>query len=56
MNLYAFCANNPVMYVDPSGYTASKCEKKGKDEKIENSWAGALGANKTVTVNVDVIL
>ena len=23
LNLYAFCANNPVMYVDPSGY---KCE------------------------------
>ena len=24
LNLYAFCANNPVMYVDPSGY--KKCD------------------------------
>ena len=26
LNLYAYCGNNPVMYVDPSGYD-SKCSK-----------------------------
>lgn len=25
LNLYAYCGNNPVMYVDPSGYS-SQCE------------------------------
>jgi len=24
LNLYAFCANNPVMYVDPSGYASQR--------------------------------
>ena len=28
LNLYAYCANNPVGYVDPSGNTASICEHK----------------------------
>jgi RHS repeat-associated protein len=27
LNLYAYCANNPVVYVDPSGYG---CEKKSQ--------------------------
>ena len=25
LNLYAYCGNNPVMYVDPSGYVGKKC-------------------------------
>ncbi len=29
LNLYAYCANNPVMYYDPSGYNANDCY--GKD-------------------------
>jgi len=27
LNLYAYCANNPVVYIDPSGYG---CEKKSQ--------------------------
>ncbi|BCJ95506.1 hypothetical protein acsn021_30750 [Anaerocolumna cellulosilytica] len=33
LNLYAYCANNPVMYEDTSGYNAqSKCPKPGEPE------------------------
>lgn len=28
LNLYAFCANNPVMYVDPSGYGRAPSEER----------------------------
>jgi RHS repeat-associated protein len=34
LNLYAFCANNPVKYVDPSGYT-KKCDT-GRNSSSEN--------------------
>ena len=27
LNLYAYCANNPVLYEDPSGFAQSKCYK-----------------------------
>ena len=27
LNLYAYCANNPVYYVDPSGFKRSRCYK-----------------------------
>ena len=37
MNLYAYCANNPVGYCDHSGYV--KCESKG------NSFDAADEAN-----------
>jgi hypothetical protein len=26
-NLYAYCGNNPIMYVDPSGWEAYSCWK-----------------------------
>jgi len=29
LNLYAYCANNPVMYYDPSGYNANDCLELG---------------------------
>ncbi len=28
LNLYAYCANNPVMYYDPSGYITLLCDIK----------------------------
>ena len=31
LNLYAYCANNPVTYYDPSGY-AAECDEKDKTE------------------------
>ena len=31
LNLYAYCANNPVYYVDPSGYWCEKKEKVFRD-------------------------
>ena len=30
LNLYAYCANNPVMYVDPSGYSDKPCTGKNR--------------------------
>ncbi|OOB79423.1 MAG: hypothetical protein BEN19_07585 [Epulopiscium sp. Nuni2H_MBin003] len=35
LNLYAYCRNNPVMYVDPSGHE-SLCNKKVRIEAYEN--------------------
>lgn len=31
LNLYAYCSNNPVYYVDPSGYWCEKKEKVFRD-------------------------
>ncbi len=41
LNLYAYCANNPVRYVDPSGH-----DKSGKKNDIQNQSDGD-GINKT---------
>ena len=38
LNLYAFCANNPVMYVDPSGY-------KGENSDSTTSWNDFQSSN-----------
>lgn len=37
LNLYAYCGNNPVMYVDPSGYEGNKCSTK---REVENNPEG----------------
>ena len=34
LNLYAYCGNNPVMYVDPSGYS-SKCDNDSESDKVD---------------------
>ena len=51
LNLYAYVANNPVKYVDPSGYNS--CEVKSKvfksiDEYMESCYKG----KNTVTIMV----
>ena len=36
MNLYAYCLNNPVIYIDPSGHSVAKCSSgqgTGKNKK-----------------------
>ena len=30
LNLYTYCANNPVMYYDPSGYATERCPPNGQ--------------------------
>ncbi|MBB5198179.1 RHS repeat-associated core domain-containing protein, partial [Anaerocolumna cellulosilytica] len=52
LNLYAYCANNPVMYEDPSGYDGkSKCPKPGEPEgkKKETGSDDATNPNKIET-------
>lgn len=52
LNLYTYCGNNPVMYVDPSGY-AKKCEtgsegdsKSNNDNFEDKNWKqGKIGRN-----------
>lgn len=34
LNLYAHCSSNPVMYEDPSGYSANVTESVGEDKSI----------------------
>ncbi len=54
LNLYAYCANNPVMYYDPSGRNGVSCntntdaEKNAQQENVtvdENYEAGTEGTN-----------
>ena len=37
LNLYAYCANNPVYYVDPSGNVICKSKYNSLKEKIKNN-------------------
>ena len=37
LNLYAYCGNNPVMYYDPSGFSALKKSKKEINKYIDPS-------------------
>ena len=46
LNLYAFCANNPVMYVDPSGY---KCETGAEADRDADE--SATGGNRQASQN-----
>ena len=36
LNLYAYCANNPVMYYDPSGYESKDCYDKNGGKPAED--------------------
>ena len=42
LNLYAYCANNPVMYYDPSGYITLLCDIK-KTEPTNKTGKDILG-------------
>lgn len=50
LNLYAYCANNPVMYYDPSGYSSYEAKVGGGigDEGDSNS-DHMVGENGTQT-------
>ncbi len=45
LNLYAYCANNPVVYYDPSGHTSteSPCAIEGTQKPTEETLAGGVG-------------
>ena len=43
LNLYAYCHNNPVGYVDPSGHI---CEKKYQELKKKEAGGGTLSAKE----------
>lgn len=46
LNLYAYCANNPVVYYDPSGHisTESPCAIEGTQKPTEETLAGGVSA------------
>ncbi len=46
LNLYAYCANNPVMYYDPSGYAGENCppNNQAKVEQTKGSSKGGKGS------------
>ena len=53
LNLYAFCANNPVMYVDPSGYDSTPGTLFGeKGTEVGTSSSQNLGANILENVGI----
>lgn len=53
LNLYAYCANNPVYYVDPSGNTLSNCQKDAYN-KLRNEGFTAAEAYQAVTNRIGV--
>ena len=53
LNLYAYCANNPVYYVDPSGNTLSNCQKDAYD-KLRNEGFTAAEVYQAVTHRIGV--
>ena len=53
LNLYAYCANNPVYYVDPSGYTFTKCQKDAYD-KLRNEGFTAAEAYQAIINRIGV--
>ena len=42
LNLYAYCHNNPVRYVDPSGHEGLICSKKYGELKKKEAEGGTL--------------
>ena len=48
LNLYAFCANNPVMYVDPSGYKKKKCGIGEEKDKNSNGKKAVFRENDSI--------
>ncbi|MCH5262821.1 MAG: AHH domain-containing protein, partial [Lachnospiraceae bacterium] len=59
LNLYAYCANNPVMYYDPSGFAQKDCgETKPKEQestKPEQEHHFASNKNQTYTPQFEEI-
>ena len=56
LNLYAYCANNPVIYYDPSGFYRAKklfedeiANKKGKSSDLKKAIMKNLTGNQNVT-------
>lgn len=50
LNLYAYCHNNPVSYVDPTGHEAKVAAEKNLIDKYVN------GANKYIDKGTDAML
>ena len=45
LNLYAYCANNPVVYYDPSGHQQVGSCGSGDGKKLETTEVNKVGAN-----------
>ena len=63
LNLYAYCANNPVYYVDPSGHVADCMKEAFRDARkrgmsVEDAYQYALKKRQTNRVNkaIDAII
>lgn len=46
LNLYAYCANNPVVYYEPSGY--AECENADTQQKAKDTAAGNVANEKVI--------
>ena len=47
LNLYAYCANNPVIYHDPSGKSATCDHATDAEENVQQENITSEGGNKT---------
>ena len=54
LNLYAFCANNPVMYVDPSGYKKRQVTYQDRYIHVDNNNIGY--ANYQTDNYLDIVI
>lgn len=55
LNLYAYCANNPVSFFDPSGH--QKCNKdNGQKERVGRQKGDAPRNNKAQNKQIDAVV
>ena len=52
LNLYAFCANNPVMYVDPSGYKKRQVTYRDREIYINGNNVGSASYRTGEYLNI----
>ena len=56
LNLYAYCHNNPVGYVDPSGHEGLICSKKYGELKKKETEGGTLSEKEKRQIYEQMVL
>ncbi len=56
LNLYAYCHNNPVRYVDPSGHEGLICSKKYGELKKKETEGGTLSEKEKRQIYEQMVL